>query len=144
MLLRRLLPTIAVLAVALIAVPASAGSLDEPAEATTADLAAAPRAEAAVPADLSLLGEPAVSSSSDCNPELAAALAGSEGDPSRVGLPNCGACSDPQCQGSPRGTFCWAGSPWNNGPGNCNIYSGGFICSPGGGWDCQCGSGPLP
>lgn len=54
----------------------------------------------------------------------------------------CGACSSAQCQGANRGQMCWTGGvhgQW----GHCNIYSGGNICDTGG-WECQCGVGPLP
>ena len=52
---------------------------------------------------------------------------------------SCGSCSSSNCRGAYRGQPCWTGSGW----GNCNIYSGGFICSSGG-WECSCASGPLP
>ena len=61
-----------------------------------------------------------------------------------IGLPepapmaqNCGSCSTSPCKGVPRGTRCGSPGWW------CNIYSGGFMC-PTGGWECQCGHGPLP
>ncbi len=52
---------------------------------------------------------------------------------------SCGSCSSSNCKGALRGQACWTGSGW----GWCNIYSGGFRCSTGG-WECQCGTGPLP
>lgn len=52
---------------------------------------------------------------------------------------SCGACSSSNCKGAIRGQACWTGSGW----GNCNIYSGGYRCSTGG-WECDCGVGPLP
>ena len=52
---------------------------------------------------------------------------------------SCGSCSSANCNGAIRGQMCWTGSGW----GNCNIYSGGYRCSTGG-WECQCGTGPLP
>lgn len=55
---------------------------------------------------------------------------------------NCGACSTPNCQGAARGQRCHLG-PIIGGWGWCNIYSGGFMC-PTGGWECSCGTGPLP
>lgn len=54
---------------------------------------------------------------------------------------NCGACSSSNCVGAPRGQMCWVGGGF--GWGNCNIYSGGYVC-PTGGWECACGIGPLP
>lgn len=51
----------------------------------------------------------------------------------------CGSCSSSGCRGAIRGQFCYTGSGW----GNCNIFSGGYMC-PEGGWDCQCSSGDLP
>jgi len=70
--------------------------------------------------------------------------------PNTVGTPDatpmafqqtCGACSTSNCQGALRGQICYLGGSqvW----GNCNIYSGGYRCSTGG-WECQCGTGPLP
>jgi hypothetical protein len=52
---------------------------------------------------------------------------------------SCGSCSSSNCKGAIRGQACWTGSGW----GYCNIYSGGFRC-PTGGWECDCGVGPLP
>ena len=54
---------------------------------------------------------------------------------------SCGSCSSSGCRGAIRGQQCYLGS--GQGWGNCNIYSGGYRCSTGG-WECQCGSGPLP
>lgn len=54
----------------------------------------------------------------------------------------CGSCSTSNCRGANRGQMCWTGGV-NGQWGNCNIYSGGNICDTGG-WECQCGVGPLP
>lgn len=55
---------------------------------------------------------------------------------------SCGACSTPNCNGALRGQMCWLGGI-QGGWGHCNIYSGGYRCETGG-WECQCGVGPLP
>ena len=55
---------------------------------------------------------------------------------------SCGACSTPNCNGALRGQMCWLGGI-QGGWGHCNIYSGGYRCDTGG-WECQCGVGPLP
>lgn len=55
---------------------------------------------------------------------------------------NCGPCSQSQCRGARIGQICWTGGV-NGHWGNCNLYTGGNFCEEGG-WECQCGSGPLP
>lgn len=88
-----------------------------------------------------LLGEPLATPESNCEPalDLPAMLGGPEPTPAAI---NCGACSSSNCVGVPRGTRCHLG-PIIGGWGWCNIYSGGYMC-PSGGWECQCGTGPLP
>lgn len=54
----------------------------------------------------------------------------------------CGTCSSDPCKNVPRAQRCWKPGI-SGGWGWCNIYSGGNICEEGG-WECQCGSGPLP
>lgn len=54
----------------------------------------------------------------------------------------CGLCSSDPCKNVPRAQRCWKPGI-SGGWGWCNIYSGGNFCEEGG-WECQCGSGPLP
>lgn len=54
----------------------------------------------------------------------------------------CGLCSNDPCKNVPRAQRCWKPGI-SGGWGWCNIYSGGYLCEEGG-WECQCGSGPLP
>jgi hypothetical protein len=102
------------------------------------DPAPAPQSEASP--SLSLVGEWLVAASPDCGAggEALLSLGGQEPVPTAM---NCGACSTSNCVGVPRGTPCSLGG--GQGSGHCNNYSGGFTC-PQGGWECQCGQGPLP
>lgn len=91
-------------------------------------------------ADL-FLEESASTVGQDCEPTLDLEAALGMPDPTFAAI-NCGACSSSNCVGVPRGTRCHLG-PFIGGSGWCNIYSGGFMC-PTGGWECSCGTGPLP
>ena len=57
-------------------------------------------------------------------------------------LGKCGDCSEPICVGLDRGYVCVVGGP-NGFTGRCDIFSGAPRCGPSG-FDCQCGTGPLP
>jgi len=103
----------------------------------------------ALPAELQEKGTFA-SPAGGCDPAIASGLQATPFDPPKGTLQEpdpvpaaqtCGACSSSNCVGAPRGQSCYLGS--GQGWGHCNIYSGGFMC-PTGGWECQCGSGPLP
>lgn len=80
------------------------------------------------------------SPAADCDP-AAEAVTPIEGQETLFATGTCGSCSSSNCVGAPRGQICHLGS--GMGWGNCNIYSGGYRCSTGG-WECSCGTGPLP
>lgn len=109
--------------------------------AADAPLPSADTAKAAVEAPQADQATPEAGVSSDakkdCDP--AADMFKNEWQVEEKGFNSCGSCSSSNCRGALRGQSCWTGSGW----GNCNIYSGGYRCSTGG-WECQCGTGPLP
>ncbi|MCB1057120.1 MAG: hypothetical protein KDD11_16580 [Acidobacteria bacterium] len=104
--------------------------------------AVAPPAPAAPAAD-SLEATPLVSVASSCQADGQSLIATGTPDAAPLAGPGqtCGSCSTGGCAGATRGRACYLGSGY--GWGNCNIYSGGYLC-PTGGWECQCGQGPLP
>jgi hypothetical protein len=108
------------------------------AEATAPAPGVAPQSQA--PASEFLAGELFGAPASDCG-TFVDPMRGSGGQDPIPAAQICGSCSTPNCSGAIRGQICSLGS--GQGFGNCNIYSGGFRC-PTGGWECQCGSGPLP
>lgn len=112
--------------------------------AATNDTAQAPTATAsaqAVPtAPTLLVGESLVSNlTGGCGADHQ--LGAGTPEPTETAAGFCGACSLHNCAGLQRGTSCT--NPMTGLKGFCNIYSGGFKCSTGG-WECECGSGPLP
>jgi len=73
----------------------------------------------------------------EASPTLAVGLPGAI----TTGTQYCGSCSTSNCRGAARGQICSLGG---GGFGHCNIFSGGYMCSDGSGWECQCEGGVLP
>ena len=109
--------------------------------ATEADLVtldAEPAAVETAEAQVPQVAEEAPSKTKDCENQNGSLFQSEWMEPA-AGFNSCGSCSSSNCNGALRGQPCWTGSGW----GHCNIYSGGYRCSTGG-WECQCGTGPLP
>jgi hypothetical protein len=119
--------TMTLLAVALVFLAVSAVRADE----TETSPALAP--EQSAPA----LDTPGMSCSSD----EALSVPGTGQEPLPMGPQDCGACSTDGCAGALRGSLCWTGGVM--GWGYCDLYTGGNRC-PTGGWECSCGTGPIP
>jgi len=62
-------------------------------------------------------------------------------EPVPMAFNTCGSCSTDGCAGALRGSLCWTGTA--QGWGYCDLYTGGNRC-PSGGWECSCGTGPIP
>lgn len=108
-------------------------------EAASPEITPAPQAQ---PPEL-VKDEALATPAGDCEATGDALIASGLQEPEPVpAAQTCGACSSSNCIGAPRGQACWLGGT-QGGWGNCNIYSGGNRCSTGG-WECQCGTGPLP
>jgi hypothetical protein len=132
--------TLNLLAVALLLVAASAAGAAE--QQSSPDLESTVEAAQQAPTDLD--ATPAVdapvtpSGSCDAEAQPLLDLEGQDPIPTTI---YCGPCSTGGCAGAERGRLCYLGG--GQGWGNCNIFSGGYMC-PEGGWDCQCSGGVLP
>ena len=132
--LEKMLKTLVLSSVLLVSLAAAAGAAETasaPLPAAAADL---PAAAEAVPATVTPAG--------NCDRAAAAPLYRSAVEKDSDALAaTCGTCSAAGCSGAPRGQMCWTGGihgQW----GRCNVYSGNSC--PAGGWECACGTGPIP
>lgn len=131
MLVKKALQTMLLSSAMLIALAGVAGAAE-----TAAPVAEViPVVAAAAPADQAF-----VVKESECDraPLYQAAFA----KPTAAFSMQCGGCSSGGCAGGFIGQMCWTGGI-NGQWGNCNLYTGGYMCSDGN-WECSCGAGPIP